>query len=1175
MKKTIAGILALLCVLSPLNRSWLPSGGGNSSIIMEANAASNQTEVPDPGINAGDYSYKYADTQIYTTKIVQEKGFGSWPSDDNKYQYAIFEVTVTTSGESGPLVDEYVIGITKANENLITVDLTNDIDVPSNVLEAIEDPKKNKKQLSLNGRNVRYLGDSSFADSYLKEINLDGVEYIGNSVFNKCAYITKIEIPQSVKYIGKNVFSASGLKTLVVHNDMPVIPEGLCMGTKLTKIEFDHPEFIRYIGASAFANSSVPAPLFMTSYGDDVSGYEKLTVGEKAYTGCTSIKSIVATDNVVAFGESSFSGCTSLTELKCGNNLTDIYGSAFFKCTALKDITFNGVLRTLGNSCFSGCTSIKEISGIPETMSDLYYTENNIPRGLGTGVFKNCTALISCTLPEALTIIPASTFSGCTAFTTIVFNKKSGGSNIRTIGAGAFSKCTSLLKAKFENVIVIEPSAYSDCTSLLEADFPAAEVIGGSEDTKERGKIADKYFDAENNVISGKGEAFLNCTKLEKANIPSSKYIFQNSFKNCKSMTSFKAGNCEIVGNYALDGCSAIKEITLLSKQYGNAAPTKSNTKDGFIFQNCSSAENITIDSTSLETFPFKTPNGFFNGCTNLAEIEGDFSQVRIVSTKTFSGCEALKEMICNSILIVESDAFSNCLSLTRIAPKGELTLNAEDYGDNAFLNCPKLVFKVDSTISTVGKNAFKNSGVTEVNITAMKDGTVVIGNNAFADCANLTTANIYSGDAAKFSIGDGIFANCPKLKEAKYEGSIITASMYKNCPLLEKLTTNAKNIKESAFDGDTKLAIVADMNDTSKSIIADEINQYAFRNCKALKVFPANQETVLKGVSIFENCASIPEAEVGMLTVSMFSGCTSLSDVKLKDTIEEIPKSAFAKCSSLKEIDIENMNNIGANAFDGAGLTSVKLNDAQNVYASAFANCSALKSVDVTAAKVDSKAFNNCISLTDAVLNVSTIGTNAFDGCSTLTNVEFNGLTSLGANAFANCTALKQLTIKGNPTMGTKCVGFKNGKADPDFILLGDTGSKVENYAKSNNIKFYDADTYDPTAITTTTTTTKTTTTTTKTTTTTTSKTTSKSGNGNLLPGDANCDKEVDLSDAVLIMQSLANPDKYGVNGTDSKHITSQGLDNADVYERGSGVTTYDALQIQKYLLKSVSSLS
>ncbi|WP_294755410.1 leucine-rich repeat protein [uncultured Ruminococcus sp.] len=1152
MKKTIAGILALLCVLSPLNGSWLPSGGESSSIIMEANAASNQTEVPDPGINAGDYNYAYADTQRYSTSfsLVSNK----WKSEDEKFTYGIYKIRINPLDpkEEAPLaIDECIIGIYAANENVIDVDLTTDVNIPDNIQSAIETSK-----IKLKDQKVHYLAKNSFANSYLKKINLDGVEYIDENAFGKCAYITEIEIPKTVKYIGKSTFANSGLKTLTVLNELPVIPIEFCMGTPLTKLTFEHPELIRTISKSAFKNSSIPAPLFMSGYGygDDVSGYEELTVGESAYEGCKSIKKVALPENVISLKTSAFRSCTSLT-----------------------DIQFNNVINTIGTECFSGCTSIKEISGIPETIKDWVYTDEKKTQGhgLGTGVFKNCTTLESCTLPEALTIIPASTFNGCTAFTTIDFNKHSGGSNINMIGDSAFCKCTSLLSAKFENATIIDSAAYSGCTKLASANFPAAKFIGGTE-----GKIGEKY---EKPALTGTGSAFSDCTSLVTVNIPSSQYIFQNSFKNCKSMTSFKAGKCEIVGNNALDGCSSMKEITLLSNQYGNAIVTKSNTSDGYIFQNCSSAVKITIDSTFLENFPFKTPNGFFNGCTKLAEIVGDFSKVTVVSTKTFSGCEALKEMTFEDIRIVENDAFSNCKSLTRISPKvvndkGEEvspTLNANDYGDNAFLNCPKLVFKVDSTISTVGKNAFKNSGVTSVNIDGMEGGTVVIGSSAFADCENLTYASITSDNAAKFSIGDGIFTNCPKLKEAKYQGSIITASMYKNCPLLEKLTTNAKNIKESAFDGDTKLAIVADMNDTSKSIIADEINQYAFRNCKALKVFPANQKTVLKGVSIFENCASIPEAEVGMLTASIFSGCTSLSDVKLKDTIEEIPKSAFAKCSSLKEIGIENMNNIGANAFDSAGLTSVKLNNAQTVNASAFANCSALKSVDVTASKIDSKAFNNCSALTDAVLNVSTIGTNAFDGCFTLTNVEFNGLTSLGANAFANCTALKQLTIKGDPTMGTKCVGFKNGKADPDFILLGDTGSKVENYAKSNNIKFYDADTYDPTAITTTTTTTKTTTTTTKTTTTTTSKTTSKSGNGNLLPGDANCDKEVDLSDAVLIMQSLANPDKYGVNGTDSKHITSQGLDNADVYERGSGVTTYDALQIQKYLLKSVSSLS
>ncbi|MCR5729754.1 MAG: endo-1,4-beta-xylanase [Ruminococcus sp.] len=74
---------------------------------------------------------------------------------------------------------------------------------------------------------------------------------------------------------------------------------------------------------------------------------------------------------------------------------------------------------------------------------------------------------------------------------------------------------------------------------------------------------------------------------------------------------------------------------------------------------------------------------------------------------------------------------------------------------------------------------------------------------------------------------------------------------------------------------------------------------------------------------------------------------------------------------------------------------------------------------------------------------------------------------------------------------------------------------------------------------------------------------------------GDANDSGDVKMNDAVLIMQSIANSDEYGENGSDSNHITAQGIANADVYENGtSGLTNKDALQIQKYLIHSITSL-
>ena len=74
---------------------------------------------------------------------------------------------------------------------------------------------------------------------------------------------------------------------------------------------------------------------------------------------------------------------------------------------------------------------------------------------------------------------------------------------------------------------------------------------------------------------------------------------------------------------------------------------------------------------------------------------------------------------------------------------------------------------------------------------------------------------------------------------------------------------------------------------------------------------------------------------------------------------------------------------------------------------------------------------------------------------------------------------------------------------------------------------------------------------------------------------GDANCDGTVDLADAILIMQALANPDKYGENGNDKHHLTETGKLQADVDTNTKGLTGDDAVLIQEYLLKKVTTLS
>jgi hypothetical protein len=175
-------------------------------------------------------------------------------------------------------------------------------------------------------------------------------------------------------------------------------------------------------------------------------------------------------------------------------------------------------------------------------------------------------------------------------------------------------------------------------------------------------------------------------------------------------------------------------------------------------------------------------------------------------------------------------------------------------------------------------------------------------------------------------------------------------------------------------------------------------------------------------------------------------------------------------------------------------------------------------------------------------------------------------------------------LTFKGDPATDTNgCVGYNSdgwkevkweGKSDAngDLTVTIPMSEFAQGIASAEcqiwynpelfeltGYSFGSATVYTTTETTTTTTTTTTTSTTTETTTTSTSTSETPSDIVEVKYGDANCDNNVNMADAVFIMQCGANPDKY--------QFTESGRKNADA--DGSGdITNMDALTIQKYLL-------
>ncbi len=109
-------------------------------------------------------------------------------------------------------------------------------------------------------------------------------------------------------------------------------------------------------------------------------------------------------------GESAFSECTSLTNIALPSGLTSLGNGVFSGCKSLKSIDLPTGLTSLGNDVFSGCKSIESID-LPSGLTSL-----------GDHAFYGCAFLKSINLPNGVITIGNHTFGYCTALKNLYFD---------------------------------------------------------------------------------------------------------------------------------------------------------------------------------------------------------------------------------------------------------------------------------------------------------------------------------------------------------------------------------------------------------------------------------------------------------------------------------------------------------------------------------------------------------------------------------------------------------------------------------------------------------------------------------------------------------------------------------------------------------------------------------
>ena len=489
---------------------------------------------------------------------------------------------------------------------------------------------------------------------------------------------------------------------------------------------------------------------------NNYSGVTSITIPEKVTYNSTEY-------SVTSIGEWAFSYCSSLASISIPNSVTSIGEEAFYKCSSLTSITIPNSVTSIGDYTFYFCSSLRSI-----------IISNNVT-SIGNFAFYDCDALTSITIPNSVTSIGNFAFSGCKDLTSITIPN-----SVTYIGEGAFKECSLSsidVEANNQNYASFDGVLYKkDITTLIccprsKRSITIPNSVIYIEDYAFYSCSSLRSIIISNNVTSIGNFAFYDCDALTSITIPNSVTSIGNwAFSNCKALTSISIGNSVTsIGNYAFNNT-----LWLNNQRYGCVYI------DNYLYTyKGNMPENTHIDIKEGTTI---ICDGTFFDCKALTSITIPNS-VTSIGEEAFYKCSSLTSItIPNSVTSIGGSAFYFCSSLRSII----ISNNVTSIGDYAFSGCKDLTsITIPNSVTSIGNFAFA-SCKTLTSIT-IPNSVTSIGNYAFSSCKALTSISI--GNSVT-SIGDYAFYNCSFLTSITCLGSTPPEANYldtdtKNCILI------------------------------------------------------------------------------------------------------------------------------------------------------------------------------------------------------------------------------------------------------------------------------------------------------------------------------------------------------------------------------------------------------
>ena len=503
------------------------------------------------------------------------------------------------------------------------------------------------------------------------------VDYTVISIADSTAFRSGIEpdelitlsLPSTLKRIGKSAFAwFESLKTVNLPAKLEEIDDNAFIESSIEQV--DIPASVRYIGKCAFNNKSLNHITVAKENAVYDSREDCNAIVESATNtlvlGCVNTQ---IPNSVKVIGNRAFYACRGLVRVDLPEGITEIRDDAFYNCNGLQEVSLPHSLVSIGKNVFSRCSNIQELH-IPRSVEQIgekalggsenmllsvesgnpYYDSredcnavietktNRLIKGsntshipstvtsIGISAFEMCTGITELNLSEGLTVIESMAFDGCknlasvslpkslitigdAAFAYTAVTEMDLPSQVDSIGTCAFNGCRQLKRVKVPDTVKhFGNQVFCACESLEEVNLPSGLTKIGSSMFSFCKKLShvvipsgvrsidyQAFYECsslesldfpEGLKIIG-GSAFYSCFSLKKVNLPNTvQTIHSNAFDRCTSLEEVNLGNQLEKMGWQVFVYSKIKEITL---------PATLQECGQYVFAYCEDLETITV----------------------------------------------------------------------------------------------------------------------------------------------------------------------------------------------------------------------------------------------------------------------------------------------------------------------------------------------------------------------------------------------------------------------------------------------------------------------------------------------------------------------------------------------------------------------------------------------------